>query len=135
MTYEQVRLQTTMITNPISMFLRSLLYKRMALANLKKIQRLSPALQNEIAGKVADFINLAGVASNESLLYDFLATAAQQREAAIATGATSVADARWAAAVLSESWCGAKLAATKRQISDTTASTITQAIEQFCSRG
>jgi len=75
----------------------------MALANLKKIQRLSPALQNEIAGKVADFINLAGVASNESLLYDFLATAVQQRQAAIAAGATSVADARWAAAALSES--------------------------------
>ena len=121
-----------MITNPISMFLRSLLYKRMALVNLKKIQRLSPALQNEIAGKVADFINLAGVASNEALLYDFLATAAQQRQAAIAAGATSVSDARWAAAALSESWCGAKLAATKRQISDATANTITQAIEQFC---
>jgi hypothetical protein len=123
-----------MTTNPISTFLRSLLYKRMALADLKKIQRLSPALQNEIAGKVADFINLAGVASNEALLCDFLATAAQQRQNAIAAGATSVADARWAAAALSESWCAAKLAATKRQISDATASTITQAIEQFCSR-
>ena len=91
-----------MTTNPISTFLRSLLYKRMALADLKKIQRLSPALQNEIAGKVADFINLAGVASNEALLCDFLATAAQQRQNAIAAGATSVADARWAAAALSE---------------------------------
>ena len=59
----------------------------MALADLKKIQRLSPALQNEIAGKVADFINLASVASNEALLYDFLATAAQQRQNAIAAGA------------------------------------------------
>src|SRR5262249_57604385 len=103
MTYEQVRPQTTMITNPISMFLRSLLYRRMALANLKKIQRLSPALQNEIAGKVADFINLAGVASNEPLLYDFLATAAQQREAAIAAGATSVADPRLAPPLLPQS--------------------------------
>jgi hypothetical protein len=33
------------------MFLRSALYKRTALADLRKIQRLTPALQNEIAAK------------------------------------------------------------------------------------
>ena len=106
-----------MITEPISMFLRSALYKRTALADLKKIQRLTPALQNEIAANVAAFINLASVSSDEAFLYDFLATATQQRHAATAAGATSIADARLAAASLSESWCGAKLAAGKRQIS------------------
>jgi hypothetical protein len=84
--------------------------------------------------RLTSAINLAGVASNEALLYDFLATAVQQRQAAIADGATSVSDARWAAAALSESWCGAKLAAAKRQISDAAANTITEAIEQFCFR-
>ena len=123
-----------MITEPISMFLRSALYKRTALADLKKIQRLTPALQNEIAANVAAFINLASVTSNEAFLYDFLATATQQRHAATAAGATSIADARLAAAALSESWCGAKLAAGKRQISVGAATEITQAIEQFCAR-
>jgi hypothetical protein len=54
-----------MITEPISMFLRSALYKQTALADLKKTQRLTPALQNEIAANVAAFINLASVSSNE----------------------------------------------------------------------
>jgi hypothetical protein len=67
-----------MITEPISMFLRSALYKRAALADLKKVQRLTPALQNEIAANVAAFINLASVSSNEAFLYDFLATAMPQ---------------------------------------------------------
>ena len=106
----------------------------MVLADLKKIQRLTPALQNEIAANVAGFINLASVSSNEAFLYDFLATATQQRLAATAAGATSIADARLAAAALSESWCGAKLAAGKRQISVGAATEITRAIEQFCAR-
>ena len=75
-----------MITEPIGMFLRSALYKRTALADLKKIQRLTPALQNEIAANVAAFINSASVSSNEAFLYDFLATATQQRHAATAAG-------------------------------------------------
>jgi hypothetical protein len=58
-----------MITEPISMFLRSALYKRTALADLKKIQQLTPALQNEIAANVAAFINLASVSSSEAFLY------------------------------------------------------------------
>jgi hypothetical protein len=91
-----------MITEPITMFLRSALYKRPALADLRKIQRLPPALQNEIAANVAAFINLASVSSNEALLYDFLATAAQQRHAATAAGATSMADAPLAAAASPE---------------------------------
>jgi uncharacterized protein YgbK (DUF1537 family) len=122
-----------MITEPISMFLRSALYKRTALADLKKIQQLTPALQNEIAANVAAFINLASVSSSEAFLYDFLATATQQRHAATAAGATSIADGL-AAAALSESWCRAKLAAGKRQISVSAATAITQAIEQFCTR-
>jgi hypothetical protein len=40
-----------MITEPISMFLRSALYKRTAQADLRKTQRLTPAVQNEIAVK------------------------------------------------------------------------------------
>ena len=131
---EHDRQAVAMITDPISMFLRSALYRRTALADLKKIQRLTPALQNEIAANVAAFINLASVSSNEAFLYDFLATATQQRLAATAAGATSIADARLATAALSESWCGAKLAAGKRQISVSAATEITQAIEQFCAR-
>jgi hypothetical protein len=82
-----------MITEPIGIFLRSALYKRTTLSDLKKIQRAN----------VAAFITLASVSSKEAFLYDFLATATQQRHAATAAGATSIADARLAAAALSES--------------------------------
>jgi hypothetical protein len=71
-----------MITEPISMFLRSALYKRTVLAALKKIQRLKAR-----SAKFAAFINSAGVSSNQAFLYDFLVTATQQRHAATAAGA------------------------------------------------
>ena len=103
----------------------------MALADLRKIRQLSPALQNEIAAKVATFINLASVSSNDALLYQSLAVAMQDRRDAIASGATSITDVRWAAAALSEAWCGAKLGKSQGRISTATATAIMQAIEQF----
>jgi hypothetical protein len=50
-------------------------------------------------------------------------------------GATSIADARMAAAALSESWCRAKLAAGKRQISVSAATEITWPRGSLCLPG
>lgn len=110
--------------------LRSIIFKHISLAELERVQRLSATVQDEIAGKLAKFINAASPRSNQTTLQQYLIVAVQDRQDAVAVGA-SVADVCWAAAALSETWCVASLGKIRGTIRPADAAAVTQAIEQF----
>ena len=89
------------------MSLRSWFYKRSVLSDLKKIKRLPREAQAAIAAKAGALINV-GAVSNETLPLLYHA-ATQDRHDALAQGASSMTNPKWAANMLEAAWFGAKL--------------------------
>ena len=111
------------------MSLRSWFYKRSVLSDLKKIKRLPREAQAAIAAKAGALINM-GAVSNETLPLLYHA-ATQGRYDALEQGASSIADPRWAAAVLAEAWFSAKLGLTMGKLDEASAAVILTSIEGF----
>jgi hypothetical protein len=112
------------------MGLKSYLWKRSVLSDLRKVQLLQPVTQSGIAKQVVGFINLANAGGAMNLPMFFTA-AQQQRHDAIATGSRTQHDPVWAAAALKEAWCAAKLGKQNRSLPVATADAVMQEIEKF----
>jgi hypothetical protein len=112
------------------MGLKSYLWKRSALSDLRKVQQLQPVTQSGIAKQVVGFINSANAGGAVNLPMFFTA-AQQQRQDAIAGGLRTHHDPVWAAAALKEDWCAAKLGKQNKSLSAATADAVMQEIEKF----
>ena len=113
------------------LFFRSLFYERAVLSHLEKVQRLPPNVQADIATRVGNYINLARTASDEAFLERFATAATQERDRAIAQGAKSEVDLRWASPALAAGWCNAMLGLSNGDMNRHSAMAIIVAIEGF----
>jgi hypothetical protein len=112
------------------MGLKSYLWRRSVLSDLRKVQQLQPVTQSGIAKQVVGFINSANAAGAMNLPMFFTA-AQQQRHDAITTGPRTHHDPVWAAAALKEAWCAAKLGKQNKSLPAVTADAVVQEIEKF----
>jgi hypothetical protein len=112
------------------MFLRSLFYERTILGHLEKVRALPSEVQAEIAMRVSNFIELARPVSDD-MLSRFAQVARQEPQRAVERGATSDADALWAAPAISEAWCNARLGLATANLNRHSAIEIIVAIETF----
>ena len=112
------------------MGLKSYIWKRSVLSDLRKVRQLQPITQSGIANQVVRFINLANTGGAMNLPMFFTA-AQQQRHDAIASGSPTQHNPVWAAAALKEAWCAAKLGKQNNSLPVATADTVMQEIEEF----
>ena len=86
---------------------RNMLVTRSARSRIAAARTFPADVQRAMAKDLSDFINMGSISGE--LLPSFLSAAVQGRHDAIAAGASSKKDPRWALASLKEDWCVAKL--------------------------
>jgi hypothetical protein len=118
--------------NPANKLFRSLFWERAVFSLLAKVERLPPNLQNEIATRVGEYINLARTARDDATLTRFIEAAARER-AKVAQEAKSTANPLWAASSLAEAWCVSRLGLSNGNLNRYAAMSVRTAIEAFAS--
>jgi hypothetical protein len=113
------------------MFFRSLFWERTVLSLLEKVEHLPPNVQAEIATRAGELIKLARTASDEASLAKFATAAVEERRQVIAQGAKSNLDQRWAAPVIAEAWCVARIGLSNGNLNRHSAMGVIGAIEVF----
>jgi hypothetical protein len=116
------------------MFFRSLLWERTVLSLLEKVEHLPPNVQTEIATRAGDFIKVAQTADDEASLSKFAAAAVAERQQVVAQGVKSKLDQRWAAPVIAEAWCTARIGLSNGSLDKHSAMGVLGAIEVFTAR-
>jgi hypothetical protein len=118
--------------NPANKLFRSLFWEKAVFSLLAKVERLPPNLQNEIATRVGEYINLARTAKDDATLTRFIEAAAGER-AKVAQEAKSTANPLWTASALAEAWCVSRLGVSNGTLNRYAAMSVSTAIEAFAS--
>jgi hypothetical protein len=108
-------------------------YAGSVLLHLEKVQKLPGKVQEDIAGRIDNYIKVAKAAKSEAIVSTLATCAMEEQAKAIGQGAYTM-DPRWAAPAIAEAWCYATISLSKGYLDRLHAQAIIGAIEAFTSR-